>query len=113
MTTKRDTPTIGTMLKRRRGSGSKSAASREVGVSRQIYDAWEHGLYVPGDEWAEPLSVYLNHDLRELVWLLYVERVERVERTPGGWMSAHNPRSVTHLRVVRPTDNRPPTRKAA
>jgi DNA-binding XRE family transcriptional regulator len=111
VTTKRDTPTIGDLLTDKRAKGPKAGAARAIGVSRQIYDAWEHGLYVPGDEWAESLAAYLDRDLRELVWLLYQERAERANGGEGP--NAHNLRSVIRLRVVRPTDNRPSARQAA
>ena len=108
MTTDKKVPTIGRMLREKRGRGSIAEAVATIGVSRQAYNAWEYGLYVPGDEWAESLAAYLEYDLRDLVWQLYQERVGRL----GGVIaSAHNPRTVNW--VDRPNDNRPVTYKAA
>jgi len=73
-----ETPTIDQLLRDRRDGGPKTEAAREIGVSRQIYDTWETGHYVPGDDWAEPLSVYLGVDLAEIVWILYRSRINRV-----------------------------------
>lgn len=73
-----ETPTIDQLLRERRNGGPKTEAAREIGVSRQIYDTWETGHYVPGDDWAEPLSVYLGVDLAEIVWILYRSRINRV-----------------------------------
>lgn len=73
-----ETPTIDQLLRDRRNGGPKTEAARAIGVSRQIYDTWETGHYVPGDDWAEPLSVYLGVDLAEVVWILYRSRINRV-----------------------------------
>lgn len=90
MATKQNTPTIASLLRTQRGDRYKSEAARTIGVSRQIYDAWEAGLYVPGDDWAERLATYLEIELPELVWLLFQNRVG----------AAHNPRDVVW--VARP-----------
>lgn len=88
MTTRQQTPSIERLLKDRRDGGYKSVAAREIGVSRQMYDAWEGGLYVPGDEWAEKLADYLERSVEDIVWILYRSRLANIDgkhqfRLPG------------------------------
>lgn len=78
MTTLQDTPTIDRLLRERRGGAFKTTAADEIGVSRQIYDTWETGHHVPGDEWAQKLADYLTRPLGEIVWILYCSRINRV-----------------------------------
>lgn len=66
--------TVGRLLQDKRAGGYKSDAARSIGVSRQVYDAWESGHYIPGDEWAERIAVYLGRELEEIVLRLYNDR---------------------------------------
>lgn len=77
MTTRQKTQTIGQLLEKKRGDGYKSEAARTIGVSRQIYDAWESGHFIPGDEWAEKLAAYLERPLEEIVVRLYNDRAKK------------------------------------
>lgn len=77
MTTQQDTTAIARLLRDKRGTGYKSEAARKIGVSRQVYDAWESGHFIPGDEWAEPLAVYLERDLAEIVLRLFNDRAKK------------------------------------
>lgn len=77
MTTQQTTPPIGHLLREKRGEGTKADALRAIGVSRPIYDAWEAGLYIPGDEWAEGLAAYLDRELADIVMILYRSRISR------------------------------------
>ena len=70
-------PEIAEKLREKRNDGHKTVAAREIGVSRQIYGAWEDGFYTPGDEWAQKLSAYLDVPLKDVVWMLYQDRVNR------------------------------------
>ena len=91
MTTTRETTTIGRLLRDKRGTGYKSEAARKIGVSRQVYDAWESGHFIPGDEWAEPLATYLDRPLEEVVLRLYNDRTRKrdpgspIIDAPSGW----------------------------
>jgi DNA-binding XRE family transcriptional regulator len=67
---------VAELLRAKRGTGTKADMSRLLGVSRQTYGAWEFGLYVPGDEYAATLAEVLDLDLREVVWLLYLDRTQ-------------------------------------
>lgn len=71
--------TIAELLKKRRGTDYKSEAARTIGVSRQIYDAWETGHFIPGDEWATRLAAYLEHDLAAIVLHLYNDRIDKLD----------------------------------
>jgi hypothetical protein len=110
MTTQRETPTIDQLLQEKRGEGgSKSAAARAIGVSRQMYAQWDGAFAVPGDEWAEPLAGYLEMELEAVVLVLYRSRMAQKGVEDG----AHNSRTVTPQDFDRPLDNRPPNRQAA
>lgn len=39
---------------------SKSAASRDIGVSRMTYDMWERDAWVPGVERAEEIATFCD-----------------------------------------------------
>jgi DNA-binding XRE family transcriptional regulator len=69
-------PEIARRLREKRGDDFKTVAARTIGVSRQVYGAWEDGHFIPGDEWAEPLAAYLDEDIRDVVWLLYRDRLD-------------------------------------
>jgi DNA-binding XRE family transcriptional regulator len=119
VSTRQDTPPIGRLLREKRGEGFKSEAANALGVSRQSYDTWETGHHIPGDEWAETLADYLDLELRDVVWFLYQDRM-RGGPTPNGVSPLDAPlgrQSVDYGTTViqdsRPTDNRPPTHKAA
>lgn len=71
------TQTISELLIEARGTGSKAAAARQIGVSRQIYDAWESGHFVPGDDWVQALMEYLGRPEDEIVWVLYKSRLAK------------------------------------
>lgn len=75
-TTTQDTPRISEVLRERRKEtgASKRSIYRRLGVSSQTYDAWEIGLYVPSDDYAEILADYLGIELRDVVWMLYRSR---------------------------------------
>lgn len=77
MTTLQQSPTIDRLLREWRGDESKSEAARKIGVSRQIYGAWEDAHFVPGDEWVEPLAVQLDRDIQDIVWILYRSRIAK------------------------------------
>lgn len=77
MTTTQEALTIGQLLKNKRDGGYKSEAARAIGVSRQIYDTWETGHFIPGDEWAERLAIYLDRPLEEIVLRLYNDRAKK------------------------------------
>lgn len=77
MTTTQTTATIAELLKKRRGDGYKSEAARTLGVSRQIYDTWETGHFIPGDEWAQSIATYLDRPLEEVVMRLYNDRAKK------------------------------------
>lgn len=111
MTTAQDTRSIADLLREKRGNDYKSEAARDIGVSRQIYDAWETSHFIPGDEWAEPISIYLGIDLAEVVLRLYNDRARKLgDRTQLDitWKDGHYAPWAD-----RPTDNRPATREAA
>lgn len=82
-------PEIAQRLRDKRDGGPKTVAAREIGVSRQIYGAWEGGFYTPGDEWAEKLAAYLNDPLPEIVWVLYQDRMNRHKGVYVRSLSAH------------------------
>ena len=75
-TTTQNTPRISEVLRERRKEtgASKRSIYRRLGVSSQTYDAWEIGLYVPSDDYAEILADYLGIELRDVVWMLYRSR---------------------------------------
>lgn len=77
MTTTQETPSIAELLRAQRAGGPKAPIYRELGVSPQTYEAWESGMYVPGDEYAETLAGFLELDESRIVWLLYRDRVRR------------------------------------
>lgn len=78
-------PEVAQLLRDKRDGAPKTEAARAIGVSRQIYGAWEDGFYTPGDEWAEKLAAYLGVSLKHLVWTLYQDRMNR---TKGRYLSS-------------------------
>lgn len=70
--------TVAELLRAKRGTGRKVDAYTRLGVSPTTYDSWESGVYVPGDTYAKALAEYLGLDLREMVWLLYLDRTGEV-----------------------------------
>jgi DNA-binding XRE family transcriptional regulator len=72
-------PEMAQKLREKRDGAHKTEAARRIGVSRQIYGAWEDGHYTPSDEWAEPLADYLDLKLRDVVWMLYRDRMNRAK----------------------------------
>jgi DNA-binding XRE family transcriptional regulator len=72
-------PEVAVLLREKRNGAAKTEAARSIGVSRQIYGAWEDGFYTPGDEWAEKLAAYLGVPLKNLVWTLYQDRMNRAK----------------------------------
>lgn len=77
MTTR--TKTIAEMLKDRRGDGTKAGAVRSLGTSRQMYDTWESGLYLPGEEFVPAIAQYLEMDEEALALQRYYEKLERAK----------------------------------
>lgn len=77
MTTVQETPSISEVLyEYRKEKGlTKAAMYRALGVSAVTYDTWEGGVYTPGDEYAEILADVLDLELREVVWMLYHDRL--------------------------------------
>lgn len=85
MTTLQDTPTIDRLLREKRNGGFKTTAAAALGVSRQIYDTWETGHHVPGDEWVPALAEYLDRTIPDVVWILYRSRIDRVNPRYREW----------------------------
>lgn len=52
---------------------SKAAAVRAIGCTRPTYDAWEGGVYIPGEEHEPALAAYL--DIPEVMVAHYCGRV--------------------------------------
>lgn len=61
-------------LRRRRGTASKQATFKELGVARATYDMWERGAVIPDDSYAELLSHWLGEPIETVVWSLYQAR---------------------------------------
>lgn len=77
----RESPRISELLKEKRKEDNRPKAHiyRHLGVAANTYNTWEAGMYVPGDEFAESLADYLDLDLQEVVWLLYLDRMDRAK----------------------------------
>ena len=98
-----------------------------MGLSHTTVGEWFRGKRKPSQEQTIELERILQVESGALCVLAgylpegtnpKIERTEgaiivRLEPSPVPPRSAHNPRSVTRLRAVRPTDNRPLTRQAA
>jgi transcriptional regulator with XRE-family HTH domain len=127
MTAKQETQSVGEALRNHREDNrlSKAAMYRALGVSPGTYDTWEGGVYIPGDEYAERIAELLGFELREVVWMLYRDRLRPEEVSPlsldlGEAATSRYDKLSDHLLgnspltgVERPTDNRPPTHQAA
>lgn len=81
-----EVPTIGELLRRRRGDGKKVAAYSKLGVTATTYDSWENDHYLPDDAYVPALADYLGEDEREMAWLLYLNR--KMRRGMGVYLSS-------------------------
>jgi len=90
-------------LQEKLGNRSLRALSRDLGVAVGTAEGWIKGWRIPDIKHISRLAVYLDVDPSIILhWEMAASDV-----------SAHNPRSVIRLRVVRPTDNRPVLNQAA
>jgi hypothetical protein len=90
-------------LQKKMGDRSLRALSRDLDVAVGTAEGWLKGWRTPDIKHISRLAIYLNIDPSIILsWEMAASDV-----------SAHNPRSVIRLRVVRPTDNRPSARQAA
>jgi hypothetical protein len=88
-------------LQEKLGNRSLRALSRDLGVAVGTAEGWIKGWRIPDIKHISRLAVYLDVDPSIILdWEMAA-------------ISAHNPRTVTRLRVVRPTDNRPVLNQAA
>jgi hypothetical protein len=93
-------------LQERLGNRSLRALSRDLGVAVGTAEGWIKGWRIPDIKHISRLAVYLDVDPSIILdWEMAASEAD--------WGSAHNPRTVTRLRVVRPTDNRPVLNQAA
>jgi hypothetical protein len=88
-------------LQEKLGNRSLRALSRDLGVAVGTAEGWIKGWRIPDIKHISRLAVYLDVDPSIILdWEMAA-------------ISAHNLRTVTRLRVVRPTDNRPVLNQAA
>ncbi len=77
MATRTTTDPFRRTLRAARGDMSKAEAARRLDVEWMTYDMWEKGAWIPGDDHAQPLAEFMTMSLEDVVWVLYVARVQR------------------------------------
>lgn len=82
MDTTATAPTVGEMLRQKRGDASKVATARALQVTPTTYDLWEQDVWVPGIRYADPIAAFLDQDIDEILRKLYEAEKRKRDMRP-------------------------------